>query len=123
MDRTRPARFRLLWVFGRRCLLYNIVLSLLGAGAVFVFNLVTNTDASDVLSPTRRSFDIAVPMTAILIGTVGHALALLAMRVFHHRELPYYRNGGIGEGFLSLGSWVMAVCFAALAYAAGSVWT
>lgn len=126
MRGTGPARIRLLWVFARRCILYNLALAVLGFVAVFAFVFATdeNSESTQLVS---RSVRIAVPMTAILIVSAAQVLALLAMRLFHGRELPYYRNAGIGEGYLVLGSWVMAGAVSAivllLAYLAGSLWT
>jgi hypothetical protein len=102
--------------------LYNIALSLLGSGAVFAVTLANGEPDADLSIVIARSLRIAVSMAAILIATAGQGLAVLAMRVFHGRELPYYRNGGMGEGMLAVGSWAVALVAGALLYIAGSLW-
>lgn len=117
------AHIGLLWLFARRCIFYNLALSLLGASALFAVTL-TSADAGQVLSDsTGRALKVATIMGAILIMTAGHALGLVAMRLFHGRELPYYRNAGLGEGALAVGAWVVALAVGTVLLIAGLMWT
>ena len=113
----------LLWLFARRCIFYNLALSLLGASALFAVSLAS-VDAGQALSDSAgRALKVAAIMGAILIMTAGQALGLVAMRLFHGRELPYYRNAGLGEGVLAAGAWVVALAVGTVLLIAGLMWT
>lgn len=109
MRRRVLAHIGLLWLYARRCILYNISLSILGAGALFAVSLATTEGAGALRDTAIRSARIAWIMGALVIMTLGHLLALVAMRLFHGQELPYYRNAGLGEGALAMGAWVLAI--------------
>ena len=118
-----PAHVGLLWLFARRCIIYNLVLSLLGASAFFAVSLAS-ADAAQALSDSAgRAIRIAALMGAILVMTAGQALGLVSMRLFHGREFPYYRNAGLGEGALALGAWAVALVVGAIMLTAGMIWT
>lgn len=117
------AHVRLLWLFGRRCIVYNLSLSLLGAGALFAVSLASADAAQPLSEPAGRVLKVAAMMGAILVMTGGQLLGLVAMRLFHGRELPYYRNAGLGEGVLAVGAWVVALVVGAVLLIAGIIWT
>jgi hypothetical protein len=123
MAQFRMARARLVWLFARRCLLYNVALSLLGAGAVFAVSLATAAPDLPLAETAQRALGIAAPMAAALVVTGGQALALIAMTLFHGRELPYYRNAGLGAPALALGSWAIAAVIGSVLFVLGLVWT
>jgi hypothetical protein len=117
------AHIGLLWLFAHRCLIYNLALSILGSSALFAVSLAT-ADVDVALSESAvRALRIAAIMGPILVMSAGQAMALVAMRLFHGRELPYYRNAGLGEGALALGSWLVALFAGATLLVAGLVWT
>ena len=117
------AHIALLWLFARRCIFYNLALSLLGASALLAVS-TASADAGQVLSDSvGRGLRVATMMGAILIMSAGHVLGLVAMRLFHGRELPYYRNAGLSEGALAGGAWVVALAVGAVLLIAGLMWT
>lgn len=117
------AHLRLIWLFARRCIGYNIALSLLGASALFAISLATAEADVPLAESASRALRISAIMGAVLVMTGGQALALVAMRLFHGRELPYYRNAGLGEGALAIGSWILALVVGLVLLAGGLVWT
>ena len=117
------AHLGLLWLFARRCVIYNLALSTLGASALFAVSLAS-ADAAQILSDSAdRALRIAAIMGSILVMSAGQILALVAMRLFHGRELPYYRNAGLGEGALAIGAWLLALGVGAVLLIAGMTWT
>ena len=121
----RPKRRRLwpVWLYARRCLLYNCALSLLGTGALFAFVLSTSNPEETLEEPVLRAARIASVLGPILIMTAGHTLGVLAMRYFHGREIPYYLNARIGEVGLGLVSWAVALAAGFVALASRLLWT
>ena len=117
------AHLRLIWLYSRRCILYNFSLSLLGASALFAISLATSDGTQPLATMVDRAMRIAAMMGAILVMSGGQALGLVAMRLFHGKELPYYRNAGLGEGALAAGSWIVAFVVGAVLLAAGMIWT
>ena len=117
------AHVGLLWLFARRCIAYNIALSLLGASALFAISLASADAALALSDSAGRALRVAAMMGAILVMTGGQILALVAMRLFHGRELPYYRNAGLGEGVLAVGAWAVALVVGAALLIAGMMWT
>ena len=78
-----------------------------------------------MFSPQARTVASA---TAIWIkanwpAVASRILALVAMRLFHGKELPYYRNAGLGEDVLAAGSWAMALLVGGVLLVAGMMWT
>jgi len=123
MARRIAAHVRLLWLYARRCLLYNGALSLLGASALFAVSLAS-ADPEQVLGESAiRALHVAAVMCAVLVMTGGHLLAVVAMRLFHGRELPYYRNAGLGEGALAAAAWLVALLVGGVLLVAGLLWT
>lgn len=117
------AHLGLIWLFSRRCILYNLALSLLGGAALFAYSLLTTEPGNPMPDGVLRAARVAAIMAAVLVMTGGQALALVAMRLFHSRELPYYRNAGLGAGILSLASWFVALVAGGCLLAAGLIWT
>jgi hypothetical protein len=117
------AHVRLVWLFARRCIVYNLSLSLLGASALFAVSLASADAAQPLSEAAGRVLKVAAMMGAILVMTGGQLLGLVAMRLFHGRELPYYRNAGLGEGVLAVGAWVVALVVGAVLLIAGIIWT
>jgi hypothetical protein len=117
------AHIGLLWLFARRCIVYNLALSILGSSALFAVSLATADPDLAIADLAGRALRIAAVMGAILVMSAGQALALAAMRLFHGRELPYYRNAGLGEGALAIGAWVVVICAWAVLLVAGMIWT
>lgn len=122
MDGDRRRRAWPIWLYARRALLYNLALSLLGTGALFAVVLSTSPSDQPVEEPALRAARIALVLGPLLVMTIGHGLAVLAMRYFHGRELPYFHNAGIAEAGLALYSWAAAVLLGAVLLAAGSLW-
>jgi hypothetical protein len=103
--------------------MYNLFLSVFGASAIFAF-LLTTAEADQTLGEiAQRTLRIAWITGSILVMSGGQVLALVAMRLFHGREMPYYRSAGIGEGVLAAGSWVLALLVAIVLMIAGMIWT
>ncbi|MEE8441498.1 MAG: hypothetical protein V3S41_07245 [Spirochaetia bacterium] len=123
MQHRISAHIRLLWLFARRCIIYNLALSLLGASALFAVSLASADATQPLLDSAGRVLRVAAMMGAILVMTVGQTLGLVAMRLFHGRELPYYRNAGLGEGVLAVGAWAVALVVGAVLLIAGMMWT
>ena len=117
------AHVGLLWLFARRCVAYNFALSLLGASALFAISLASADAALALSDSAGRALRVAAMMGAILVMTGGQILALVAMRLFHGKELPYYRNAGLGEDVLAAGSWAVALVVGAVLLIAGMMWT
>jgi len=117
------AHIGLLWLFARRCIIYNLALSSLGASALFAVSLASAESQIALSESAGRSLRVAVVMAGILVMTGGQALGLVAMRLFHGLELPYYRNAGLGEGALGLAAWILALGVGAIVLAAGLAWT
>ncbi len=124
MQRT-PGRQSIwpIWLYACRCFLYNAALTLLGTAALVAFVLATTPSDQSLEEPAERVVRIASVLGPILLMTGGHALAVLAMRLFHGRELPYYLNARVGELGLALFSWSLPVAAGVILLAARVLWT
>jgi hypothetical protein len=116
------ATLRPIWIYARRCLLYNLAVTVLGTAALFAFVLATLPEGQSISETARRAARVASILGPVLLMTAGHALAVLAMRLFHGRELPYYFNANIGEAGLALIAWLLAVPVGVILLLAGRVW-
>jgi len=117
-------RLRLLWVYARLVLLYNVLISVFGAvalvvvGATGLLDVVVSPilgDPASVELPGLDSLRTIVGVGGVLIATVGHWLGVLVTSLIHHRELPLYRSGGWGRAELTLVSWVVSLAAGVLA--------
>lgn len=118
----KSGRLRLVIHYATRALAYNLVISVLGAAALFAVSLAAGDETQTMTEHAVRAMRIASVLGPILVVTGGYIVSVLAMRLFHHREFPFYFNRGLGQRHLSLGSWVVALIIAAILLAMRQLW-
>ncbi len=123
-------RFRLLWVYSRLVLLYNVAISVFGAvalvvvGATGLLDVVVSPVLGDPASAELPGFDslrTIVGVAGVLVPTVGHWLGVLVASLIHHHEQPLYRAGGWGRVELMFASWLVSLAAGALALIGAAV--
>lgn len=123
-------RLRLLWVYARLVLLYNVAISIFGAvalvivGATGLLDVVVSPilgDAASVELPGLDSVRTIAGVSGVLVATVGHWLGVLVTSLVHHREEPLYRAGGWGRVELMFVSWPIAVVAGVLALVGAAI--
>jgi membrane protein YqaA with SNARE-associated domain len=109
-ERLRPAVH-----FWLRVLVYDALLSLMAA-ASFVAASLLAVEPGDSLHPQSTiGIDRAAVLALVLLCSAGYGGGLLAVRLFHRRELPFYQNHALSFVALSFISFVLTAIVTALA--------
>lgn len=104
-------RLRLLGVYARLVLVYNVAIAALGATALL---LLRRADLVEGVVSARVGLEIA----GLIVATAGHWLAVLVFGLVHHREYALFRSGGWGPNGLRTVSWAIAVVAGVAVFAA-----
>ncbi len=122
MQSRIPAAHRLrhLLFFSRRVSGYNLAISAIAATAIVLVG------AAGLLGDTLGERDWARQMRTVmivmglLVGSVGHWIAVIVAGLMHHREQALYRGGGWSMPGLWFASWTASIVVgAAIVAAAG----
>jgi hypothetical protein len=95
-------RIRLLAVYARIVLGYNLGIAALGTSALLVLRRAGLVEG--VVSAR-----VGLEVSGLIVATAGHWLAVLVFDLAHHREYALFRSGGWGPGALRLASWTVAL--------------
>ena len=120
-------RLRLLCVYSRLTLLYNVLVSFFGAlalllvGSARLLDVVVSPvlgDSAGVTVPGVDSVRSLAIVAGLLVATAGHWMAVLVVNLVHYAEQPLYRSGGWGRVELMFAAWLISIAIGVAAIVA-----
>ncbi|MFP4115411.1 MAG: hypothetical protein ACOC2Y_10010 [Spirochaetota bacterium] len=112
-------RVRLLAVYSRLVLVYNVAIAALGTSTLLALRAAGIVGEAEASPAATLRF--AVVMAGMIVATAGHWGGVLVAHSVHRSEYALYRAGGWGRVELWLASWAVSFVVGAAILVAGAI--